>query len=95
MADHYNNITVSSNVDMFREFPENTQSNFKVPLMRPLHLTGEWEACVKEVLIPNFIHNVGENIGKIHILYRHKVLKVVVMNMFQRAVRMKKWYNTE
>ena len=49
MADHYNNITVSSNVDTFREFPENTQSNFKVPLTRPLHLTGMWEACVKEV----------------------------------------------
>ena len=50
---------------------------------------------MKEVFIPNFIHNVGEDIGKIHILYRHKVLKVVVMNMFQRAARMKKWYNTE
>ena len=38
---------------------------------------------------------MGEDIGKIHILYRHKVLKVVVMNMFQRTARMKKWYNTE
>ena len=53
---------------MFREFPENTHSNFKVPLIRPLHLTGDWEACMKEVFIPNFIHNVGEDIGKIHIL---------------------------
>ena len=38
---------------------------------------------MKEVFIPNFIHNVGDDIGKIHILYRNeKVPKVVLINMF-------------
>ena len=48
-----------------------------------------------EMFIPNFIHNMGEDIGKIQVLFRGKVPKVLMMNMFQRALRMKRWYNTE
>ncbi len=68
MGEDYKIMVLSSNVDAVDEFPHNSRSSFKVPMQSGLSFSSDWEVCLKEIYIPNYIFNVKTRMNTLTIV---------------------------
>ena len=58
-------LFISSNADTHSQFPENTRSEFKIPLQTPLDCQkGQWEAAISDISIPASVFNVSNDFDR-------------------------------
>ncbi|CAF2171629.1 unnamed protein product [Rotaria magnacalcarata] len=65
MDSEYITLPASGSLDVF---PQNSLTNFRIQLAKPLILDGQWECGLSELYLDSSVNNIGTSDAKIHVI---------------------------